>query len=454
MPHGREIISLHVGQAGVQIGNSCWELYCLEHGITPDGLMEWETLTPGRADSFNTFFHPTGSGKFVPRAIFADLEPTVIDKVRSGKYRDLFHPDQMMTGNEDASNNFARGHFSIGRHKIEETTDRIRRLAEQCSGLQGFFIFRSFGGGTGSGFASLLLERLSMEYGKNPKLDVSIFPSPRVATAIVEPYNVVLASHFSLDLINCAFLMENEAIYRICNNKLGIQRPTYTNLNQIISQAVSSLTASTRFDGTLNVDLAEFQTILVPYKRLHFPVVSYAPIISTENAYFEQLSPLEITNTCFEPQNRMVMCDPRSGKYMACCVLYRGDVAPTDAYKTIEKLRLNRSIHFVDWSPCGFKVGINNQAPVPFPGGDMAKVKRSLCMLSNTTAIAETWSRINHKFDLMYRKRAFVHWYVGEGLEEGEFCEARENLASLEKDYEEAGTDSADLVETEEPSFV
>ena len=111
---------------------------------------------------------------------------------------------------------------------------------------------------------------------------------------------------------------------------LDIERPTYTNLNRLLAQIISSLTASLRFDGALNVDITEFQTNLVPYPRIHFMLSSYAPIISAEKAYHEQLSVAEITMSVFEPASMFVKCDPRHGKYMACCMMYRGDVVPKD----------------------------------------------------------------------------------------------------------------------------
>ncbi len=108
------------------------------------------------------------------------LQPTVIDEVRTGTYRQLFHPEQLISGKEDAANNFARGHYTIGKEIVDLCLDRIRKLADNCTGLQGFLVFNAVGGGTGSGLGSLLLERLSVDYGKKSKLGFTIYPSPQV----------------------------------------------------------------------------------------------------------------------------------------------------------------------------------------------------------------------------------------------------------------------------------
>jgi tubulin alpha len=276
-----------------------------------------------------------------------------------------------------------------------------------------------------------------VDYGRKSKLSFAVSPSPQVSTAVVEPYNSVLSTHALLEHTDCTFCLDNEALYDVCRRNLDIERPTYANLNRLIAQVISSLTASLRFDGALNVDVNEFQTNLVPYPRIHFMLTSYAPLVSAARAHHEQLSVPEITNSVFEPSSMMTKCDPRHGKYMACCLMYRGDVVPKDVNLAVATIKNKRTIQFVDWCPTGFKCGINYEPPTVVPGGDVAAVKRAVCMVANTTAIAEALSRIDHKFDLMYAKRAFVHWYVGEGMEEGEFSEAREDLAALEKDYEE-----------------
>nr|CAD7449749.1 unnamed protein product [Timema bartmani] len=181
-------------------------------------------------------------------------EPYNKDEIRTGTYRHLFHPEQLISGKEDAANNYARGYYTVGREIVDLTLDRIRKVADDCTSFQGFLIFRAFGGGTGSGFTSLLCDHLAADYGRRSKLDFAVYPAPQV---------------------------------------------------------VSSVTASLRFEGAVNVDLIEFQTNLVPYPRIHFPLISYSPIVSAEKAYHEQLSVSQLVNSVFEPANQMVKCDPR-----------------------------------------------------------------------------------------------------------------------------------------------
>lgn len=423
------------------MGESMWELLGLEHGVRPDGSPDPLKLDLSANVGLDTFYSRTNSGNYVPRALMIDLEPNVIDEIRSGPSKRLWHPDQLISGKEDAANNFARGHYSIGRSHIDTVIDRVRKLADRCDGLQGFVLTHSVGGGTGSGFASLLLERLAAEFPKTTKLDYCVFPSKHMSTSVVEPYNSVMSTHALMEYVDVTMVLENEALYDVCANRVKIEKPDYRDLNRVIAQLVSSMTASLRFPGVLNTDLNEFRTNLVPYPRIHFVLPSFAPLVSVEASYSEANTVADLTNSAFDTSSFLSTADPREGKYMSCCLMYRGDVLSKEVSTSLQHMKSKSSVQFVKWSPTGFKCGINNSQPTVVPGSKMAQTSRSLTMLANSTAVAQTFSNVDRKFDLMYAKRAFVHWMVGEGLEESELAEAREDLAALEKDYEEIAKD-------------
>merc|ERR1739838_217083 len=191
-----------------------------------------------------------------------------------------FNPDYSITGKEDAANNFARGHYTVGKEKMDSINEKVKNMVESCDNLQGFLMCHAVGGGTGSGLGMLILERLAVDYRKKSKIGFEIYPSPNISTCIVEPYNGLLSTHWLLDHTDVSLVLDNEALYEICQKKLDIKKPSYMNLNKVVAKVTSSMTAALRFDGELNVDMNEFQTNLVPFPRLHFMTTSLSPVIS------------------------------------------------------------------------------------------------------------------------------------------------------------------------------
>merc|ERR1711928_116563 len=390
----------------------------------------------------------------IPRNLFIDLEASCVQQIKKSVMGKQFNPDFSICGKEDAANNFARGHYTVGKEKMDTINEKVKTIVEACDNLQGFLMCHAVGGGTGSGLGMLILERLAVDYRKKSKIGFEIYPSPNISTCIVEPYNGLLSTHWLLDHTDVSLVLDNEALYEICQKKLDIKKPSYDNLNRIIAKVVSSMTAALRFDGELNVDMNEFQTNLVPFPRLHFMTTSLAPVISKAKGDHEAHDCRRITDDCLQSNSFLVKYsdfDVVEDKYMAISLNYRGAIKSKVANATVQWVKTQGKVSFVEWCPTGFKIGLNDRPPAKVVGDDMAEAARTAVMIGNNIAVNRVFTeRLSKKYDMMYSQRAYVHWYVGEGMEEGEFSEAREDLGFLEKDYLDVVTEQASDDEDEE----
>jgi tubulin alpha len=431
----KELISIHVGAAGVQLGNACWDLFCLEHGVLSDGSLASSSIGGEGQEALRSVFSVSAAAKCSPRAVYVDTDPTVINEVRTGATQDLFQSENLIAGKGDASRNFGLGRYILSGDVLDLTLERIRKLAEDCNDLQGFLIFNSVSGGTGSGLGSQIVQRLNADYGGKTMLGFPIFPSPQTSTSIAEHYNTVLGTKYLKDYLDLAVILENQALHDINRHKLGIDDPSLTNLNHLAAKVISSVTASLRFGASMNRDLRELQVNVVPRPSLKFLLSSYAPLVSTERGVHLQPTVDEITNSALQPDSMLVKCGYNQVNYASCSLMYRGDVPPKEVESAVAGAKANMTVKMADWATTGIISGVVRQVP----GAELSSERRTVGMISSNSAVIETFDRISKKFDLLYAKRAYVHHFVQEGMEESEFSEAREDLIPLVGDYESIG---------------
>jgi tubulin beta len=433
----RELVSIQAGQCGNQIGGKFWEVIADEHGVAPDGTYEGNSEL--QLDRINVYFNEATGGRYVPRAVLMDLEPGTMDSVRAGPYGSLFRPDNFIFGQSGAGNNWAKGHYTEGAELIDGVMDVVRKETEACDCLQGFQITQSLGGGTGSGMGTLLISKIREEYPDRIMMTFSVVPSPKVSDTVVEPYNAVLSVHQLVENADEVMILDNEALYDICFRTLKIENPTYGDLNHLVSAAMSGTTCCLRFPGQLNSDLRKLAVNLVPFPRLHFFMLGFAPLTSRGSTAYRQLSVAELVSQAFDNRNMMCAADPRSGRYLTASCLFRGRMSTKEVEDQLLHMQSKNSSFFVEWIPNNIKSSICDIPPKGF--------KISCAFIGNSTAIQMMFNRIAEQFSAMFRRKAFLHWYTGEGMDEMEFTEAESNISDLQSEYlqyEQAGAQEDD----------
>ncbi|XP_022912674.1 tubulin beta-1 chain-like [Onthophagus taurus] len=430
----REIVHIQIGQGGNNIGSKFWEVICDEHGITPQGFYRGDSDL--QLERINVFFNEASGHKFVPRAILIDLEPGTMDTVRSSAFGQLFRPDNFIFGRAGAGNNFAKGHYTEGAELCDSALDIIRKEAEGCDCLQGFQVVHSLGGGTGAGLGTLLLSKIREEYPDRIISTFSVLPSPKVSDVVVEPYNAVMSMHFLVENSDETYMIDNEALYDICYRTLKLSAPSYADLNHLISCVMAGVTTCIRFPGQLNADLRKIMVNMVPFPRLHFFVPGFAPLTSRGGAQYAAVTVPELVRQLFDAKNIMCACDPRRGRYLTVACVFRGRMSTKEVDEQMMNIQDKNSTYFVEWIPNNIKSAI---CDIP-PRG----LKLCGTFIGNTTAVQELFKRMCEAFSAMFRRKAFLHWYTGEGMEESEFLEAEANLNDLISEYQQYQEAQAD----------
>jgi len=441
----REIVQIQAGQCGNQIGSKFWEVMCDEHNLDKTGKFVGGDRS--LIERINVYFNTVRETRFVPRCILVDLEPGVLDSTRSGPYGSLFRPDSFVCAQNGAGNNWAKGHYTEGAELIDNVLDVVRKNVEACDCLQGFQVTHSLGGGTGSGMGTLLVSKIREEYPDRMLATFSVFPSPKVSDTVVEPYNATLSVHQLVENSDEVMVIDNEALYHICNKILKLTTPTYGDLNHLVSAAMSGITCSLRFPGQLNSDLRKLAVNLIPFPRLHFFMTGFAPLTASNTSQYSNTSVAELTGQMFDSRNMMCACDPKHGRYLTASAIFRGKVSTKEVDDQMLTVQNKNSSFFVEWIPHNIKSSVVNTPP--------KGLKLSVTFLGNSTAIQDVFKRVGEQFTMMFRRKAFLHWYTGEGMDEMEFTEAESNMNDLVSEYQqyqEASVSEEDLEDDEKPA--
>ncbi|CAF0809546.1 unnamed protein product [Rotaria sp. Silwood1] len=422
----REIITIQVGQAGNSIGEKFWELACDEHGIDHCGNFHGESDL--QLERINVYFTEVRNQRYVPRSIFIDLDQTSINKIQNSNNKNLFNPEFLINGKMSASNNFAKGYFTEGAEILPESMDIIRKIAEECDLVHGFQFLHSISGGAGGGLGSLLIDYIRQEYSDRIIKSYSIFPALSMSQVVVEPYNSVLTMNHLIENTDETFCFDNITLFDILSKTLRLSSANFTDINQILAQVMIGITACFRFPGQLNMDLRKLAVNMIPFPTLHFLTTSFSPLYARQIFRYQNINEHMLIKQMFNINNQMLAFNPQHGKYLTATGIFRGR---TLSLKLLHDLisKENNNQQFVQWIPNNCKIA---HCDIPPKG-----LLRSVTGIANNTGIIKQFDYILQPFTKLFQRRAFLHWFIGEGMEEIELIESENRIKDLIKDYQQ-----------------
>ncbi|KAL2842644.1 Tubulin/FtsZ, GTPase domain-containing protein [Aspergillus pseudodeflectus] len=442
MSDGKEIISIHVGQWGIDLGTNFWKGLLSEHGIDNSGRSN--SASDLQLESRGVYFNNTKVDCYIPRAIVTDLEPITRKRFNENTVHELLPGQNKIYGQSGCYNNWAKGFYSADAGEVtEKALDALRCEAEQCDSLQGIQMTHSIFAGTGGGMGSLLLSRLTEEYPEIHQMTSSVMPTYSVDDGcVIRPYNTVLslqylAEHADLTWLFSHWAMNNKIVYQL---KMDNSWALY---NRIISDIMSGATTSLRFPTEQGSDLTRFIMNLAPTSpRLHFLTSAMAPVYTSQ----AHTNPVKMTTTqlarelCQDRMWTMSCNQPRShvhGRCLAYSAIFRGpNASANDIGQFFQNARYRTSPDFVEWMPANAHLHVS---PVSAAG---YYSETAAFGIGNFTSVIEELEDTLQMFDALFKRKSFLHFYTDHGMDQMEFVDAASIMTDLIEEYKMAESDT------------
>ena len=388
----REIIHVQVGQCGNQIGNAFWNTMGKEHKLQQDGKFKGkpeEKDNKLRLDKIDVYYSEAGTMRFVPRACLVDLEPGIMDVIKASPMGALFKPDNMCFGASGAGNNW---YAQIKWHIIHRSNMYINTQGQRSLHWRRRIDWRS-----------------SRHY---PQRDWKLWlPSGLSIDAIDWRWHRQWNGHFSIAEnqgqlprqdhchVQCVSFAKCEWRGRGEAERAQIQRPDW-----VISMVMSGITASPRFSGKLNGDLRKMGVYISFYwPRRHCLRQARAPKWNWPSKSW----PTE--------HNFLANVKSEDGKYLTASCGYRGPMATQEVDDEVAKIQQKMAEDFVTWIPNNINssiIGVQYEWHICVQYHcDQGRVPKE-----------------SAQFAKMHKRKAFLHWYKGKGMDEMEFQEADKNV--------------------------
>ena len=410
-----EIVQLQIGQAGNRIGTAFTRLIREEHGVDSSGHLV--DSSPERTYGLHRFFQETSEYLYQPRSLLIDLEPSSLDCIRGSTEGRLYSPDQYLFDQVGSRNLFPIGHYGAGSELAEVAMESVRKQVETCDRLQAFQVIHSVSGGTGSGLTTSLIARLKDEYCDDINLSYLLLPSFSPSDVLLSPYNALLSLHHLTDTQNLAILLHNSAISH-CFSSFNPSIPlTFKEINLKIAQSMSDLTAPARFHSDPTFNYRKLGVNLAPYPRYHY--LNFC-VSAPKNTVSEAVTSAFGNSFSFLPAKEYVI--------LTIAGIFRGKVGYYEANQAVVEGMVQRNQYmcqfwFKDFN-CTYISPVSSQnSPL------------SACFLVNSPIITSFLSDLRAKFQRLYQKKAFLHSYLEEGMDAGEFLEADSNVNDVYLEY-------------------